>query len=340
MTEFFTLTPEQQAERMRAAGADALTNWGIRDASLRLIKYRENAVFRVDHADGRHALRLHRLGYHSDDELRSELQWMQALEDAGIHTPTVVPTPSGDLFVKQSGDGLPGAIQVDLFEWIDGAQLGSVEEGIADEAMAVDTFGTIGEIAARVHNQATNWTLPEGFTRHAWDEHGLAGDRPFWGRFWEIDAASGAQRDLLKRAKDTIFQRLKTMPKTPDTYSMIHADFAPENLMVDENGVRLIDFDDAGFGWHLFEIATSVYFLRQEPFYDAALAATIEGYRRHRALSDEHLEYLPLIMLARGTTYVGWVHTRHETETAQELTPLLVEMACELAEEYLSNPSN
>lgn len=127
------------------------------------------------------------------------------------------------------------------------------------------------------------------------------------------------------------------MPKTADTYSMIHADFAPENLMMDENGVRLIDFDDAGFGWHLFEIATSVYFLREDPAFDAILAATIRGYRQRRQLTDQQLKDLPLIMLARGTTYVGWVHTRHETETAQELTPMILEMACAAADAYLSN---
>jgi Ser/Thr protein kinase RdoA (MazF antagonist) len=117
---------------------------------------------------------------------------------------------------------------------------------------------------------------------------------------------------------------------------MIHADFAPENLLIDKNGVLLIDFDDAGFGWHLFEIATSLYFIRGEPFFEAAQEAIIKGYRSHRQLTDELLQHMPLITLSRGTTYVGWVHTRHETETAREMTPIILEMACEAAENYLS----
>ena len=337
MADFFKITPAEQAKLMQAAGEQALPNWGITDASLSLIKYRENAVFQVDHSGGRHALRLHRVGYHSDDELRSELQWMRALQESGIHTPVVVPSRSGELFVKHGGDGLPGEIQIDLFEWIDGEQMGSVEEGIADEKAVGSIYTTIGEIAAEVHNQASTWQLPEGFVRHAWDAAGLAGDNPFWGRFWELAAATDAERALLRRVKDLIYQDLKEMPKTPDCYSMIHADFAPENLLVDASGVRLIDFDDAGFGWHLFEIATSLYFIRGESYFDQAKAAVIEGYRAHRTLTDEQLRYLPLLTLARGTTYVGWVHTRHETETAQEMTPVILQMACEAAEEYLSS---
>lgn len=336
-SDFFELRPDVQAQRLAAVGADALAEWGIQDATLRLIKYRENAVFEATHKNGRHALRMHRVGYHSDDELRSELQWMQALQESAIAVPIVVPCSSGDLFITRRGDGLPGEIQIDLFEWIDGRQLGSVEEGIADESSLQTTFQTIGEIAAKVHNQSSEWHLPAGFTRHSWDAKGLGGENPFWGKFWELESASRAEKQLMRRARDTIHRRLALLSKTPDVYSMIHADFAPENLLVDGADVRLIDFDDAGFGWHLFEIATSLYFFRGDEFYDDALNALIAGYRKNRQLSDQHLEDLPLMYLARAFTYVGWVHTRQETETAKEMTPLLLQMACETAEEYWTN---
>ena len=106
--------------------------------------------------------------------------------------------------------------------------------------------------------------------------------------------------------------------------------------MVEGDQLRLIDFDDAGFGWHLFELVTSLYFIMDESYFEQANDALIEGYRVHRQLPDEQLELLPLFFLARGFTYIGWVHTRHETETAKELTPMLLKAACELAEDYLS----
>ena len=45
---------------------------------------------------------------------------------------------------------------------------------------------TLGSIMAKMHNHAEHWREPVGFTRHAWDVDGLTGDRPFWGRFWEL----------------------------------------------------------------------------------------------------------------------------------------------------------
>jgi Ser/Thr protein kinase RdoA (MazF antagonist) len=337
MTDFISLTPGEQIVRLDAAGRDALSNWNIHDPELKLIKHRENAVFKVEENDFKAALRLHRHGYHSDDELRSELQWMRALSEAGVMVPDVIPAASGDLFINYTGDDLPGTLQIDLFEWIDGKQLGSVEEGVADPADVAATYDAIGQLAARVHNQAVSWDLPAGFARHAWDAEGLAGDDPFWGQFWKLGVATEAEKALLERGRARVFRDLSALPKSPDTYSMIHADFAPENVMVDADGVRLIDFDDAGFGWHLFELATSLYFILGEPYFDQAKEALIKGYRKHRPLTDEDLATLPLHFLARGFTYIGWVHTRHETKTAKELTPMLLAAACELAEDYLKH---
>ncbi|MDH5346222.1 MAG: phosphotransferase [Gammaproteobacteria bacterium] len=337
MSGYDSLTPQEQVGLLEAAAHGALREWDIEGATLGLLKHRENAVFSVEKDGFRAALRLHRHGYHTDAELRSELQWMQALSDAGIRVPEIIPAVSGEPFVNCDAEGLPGTIQVDLFRWIDGRQLGSVEAGI-DDVDAVDrTFGALGELAARVHNQAVSWTLPNGYTRHAWDAEGLAGERPFWGRFWEIENAGKEQRDLLRRARKRLRSELGALPKSPGGYSMIHADFAAENVMLEGGDVRLIDFDDAGFGWHLFELVTALIFISGEDYFDRARDALIAGYRKHRQLTEDDLARLPLFFLARATTYVGWVHTRPETDTAKELTPMIVEMACEFAEDYLSN---
>jgi Ser/Thr protein kinase RdoA (MazF antagonist) len=138
------------------------------------------------------------------------------------------------------------------------------------------------------------------------------------------------------RVRFSIAEDLAHYGAHPDRYGLIHADLVPENLLVDGDRICVIDFDDAGFGWHLFELATSLYFIAGESVYPAAREALIRGYRTERALSDETLERLPLFLAARGTTYLGWVHTRPGSDTARELTPFLIERACAAAEEYLA----
>lgn len=339
MTDFYQLTPEQQSDRYQQLAELILPEWGVTDANLSMIKMRENAVFKVELPDGdKQVLRIHRAGYHSDDALRSELQWIQALSSAGVETPDVIPRQSGDLFIVPDSKLAGHPRQIDMFAWVDGNQLGSSEGGLeGDLAIQKGNFRTIGVLAAQVHNQASQWQPPSNFVRHAWDLDGLSGEQPFWGRFWELEALSKSERDLMINTRDRVRQDLANYAQSSQNYSMIHADMVAENVMVDGEHIRLIDFDDAGFGWHLFEIATSLYFSQNDEYFDQLIDPYIEGYRSERELSDEELDALPLFMMARATTYLGWVHTRKETETAQELTPMLVEMACSLAEKYLSS---
>jgi Ser/Thr protein kinase RdoA (MazF antagonist) len=328
-------TAEQSLYRLAAA---AVTHWPIDAVRIEPIKVRENAVYAVHTAGGgRAVLRIHRLGYHSDEALRSELTWIRALGASGIEVPQVILSRHGRAFERLEGEGVPGARQVDMFEWIDGHQLGSVEQGLStDRASISRIYGTVGELAARMHNHASAWQPPADFQRHSWCDEGLAGDSPLWGRFWELDDLSAEQRRLFETLRDRLARDLTAYGKAPDRFGLIHADLVPENILVDADRLRIIDFDDAGFGWHLFEIATSLYFIRRESFFETARDALVAGYRRHRTLPDEHLRLLPMFLAARGTTYLGWVHTRRGEATARALTPQLIELGVAAAEDYLT----
>ena len=186
MNDFYTLTPDQQVELSQAMASKALRQWNITDADITLADLRENAVFRVS-LDGqaRYALRVHRFGYHTDAALNSELVWIRALEHSGIDVPQVVPATSNELFITMRAHGVPEPRQIDLFEWIEGEQLGTATENLDDDTALKRIYYAVGEISARLHNQAQHWTPPSGFTRHSWDVDGLTGEAPVWGRFWE-----------------------------------------------------------------------------------------------------------------------------------------------------------
>ena len=41
---------------------------------------------------------------------------------------------------------------------------------------------------------------------------------------------------------------------------LIHADFSLANLLIHKGDLRVIDFDDCGLGWFLYDAVTSVFF--------------------------------------------------------------------------------
>ncbi len=337
LADFFAMPLERQLSAMGQAAHAALERWGLSGAQLSLIKHRENAVYRVETSTRqKFALRVHRLGYHSDQELRSELQWMHALKDSGISTATVVPTLDGSLFCALPDQSGTWTFQVDLLGWVDGEALGSIEEGAnLDPQELADVYQHIGVIAAKTHNHFESWDKPTDFARHAWDLEGLVGDNPFWGRFWELEALTADQKELMLRVRSQLREDLGRFGTATDRYGVVHADFLPENFLVNNNGITLIDFDDAGYGWHLFDLATSLWVLLGEDYFDAVTQSLIDGYRTQRALPDDHVAMLPTFLMARITTYLRWVHTRSETETAKELTGMIVDAACAVATDYL-----
>jgi Ser/Thr protein kinase RdoA (MazF antagonist) len=327
---------------LEALAASALQAWDKQAREIRLLKWRENAVFRVvDQAGQPFVLRIHQAGYHSDAALQSELGWIAALQAAGVDVPAMLPTADGRLFVQAQVDGLDSPRQVDLQHWIDGQPLGTSDAGLADSVADVAaTYRLVGALAARLHNQTDGWTLPAGFQRHRWDADGLVGERPLWGPFWALSALTPAQRDLLQQARAEVRRRLDALPRQAHglpRYGLIHADFVPENLLRSASGtVRVIDFDDAGFGWHLFDLATALYFIQDSAGYPTAKASLIAGYREQRSLPDELLADLDLFMAARSFTYLGWVHTRPDSKDGQAILPLLIRMACREAERLVA----
>ncbi|MDH2414370.1 phosphotransferase [Nocardioides sp. CER19] len=338
-SEFEALPESDQAARLAQLVLAAGAHWDGGFADVELVKYRENAVFSARRPDGaRVAVRVHRHGYHSDAALHSELAWMRALGETGdVAVPPVLAASDGRLVVEVTHDEVPLPRQVSVLGWLNGVPAGTSEDGVAlDDEAAARLYHHAGALAARLHSHATSWAPPEGFTRHAWDADGLIGETPLWGRFWEYDGLDDDQRRLLLEARSRAALDLAALGAGPHNYGLIHADLVPENLLDHDGRLELIDFDDAGYGWFLFELATALYFNLGRSCYEDVRQSLLTGYRSARPLSAEDEASLPLFLFLRGTTYLGWVQSRPGTETSRNLGPMLRTMACAAAESYLS----
>ena len=85
-------------DRVTACARAALRRYDCHPgASVELLNVSENATFLVrDPSAGPSVLRVHRLGYHTEQEIASELAWMDALRaEAGVRTPRVLPVGGG-----------------------------------------------------------------------------------------------------------------------------------------------------------------------------------------------------------------------------------------------------
>ena len=318
-----------------AIADQSLPHWGLKPEAIELVSRSENTVFRLDMPDGRqYALRIHRPGYHTLPELESELIWTQALNEAGIHVPVGVQTLDGPGFATIPTPDGESSRAVGLVNWLEGVLLNSVIEAEQDESKIVEHFRQIGRVIAAMNNQASEWNPPAGFTRHAFDVPGYVGETPFWGRFWDIPPLTLAQREVLDKARDGIGEVLTEYGKDRGTYSMIHADLHAHNIMIDPSGVlQAFDFDDAGFGWHQYDLAVVLFGLDELPYFGGITDSLVEGYRELRAFSDEALSLLPLFLLVRRLVLISWQWERPELGRRRGLEEYIAN-ACEQVDAF------
>lgn len=306
---------------MNATVNSALRLWGFEGADCSLVATRENRVFKVSTRAGQSfALRLHRPAYRSDTELTSELAWMEALARGGLDVPTPIAALDG-AYLHRCDE-----VQIDVLSWLPGTPLGETGQPLAlSDRQGV--FRRVGVQMARLHQISDAWIMPEAFDRWSWDRAGLLGERSVWGRFWENPTLSAEDKTLFQAARDQAAGQLSEMEETLD-YGLIHADLVSENLMLDGERVYLIDFDDGGWGFRLFDVATFLFKNRSELDFEDLKAAFLEGYQSQRDLNTEALE---LFMLLRAFSYVGWIMTRMDEPGAAERNKRFIDTARTLA---------
>ena len=131
------------------------------------------------------------------------------------------------------------------FEFLPGTEPGAETPAKGAEPSARH-FAELGEITARMHRHAKRWRRPGWFTRFHWDYPAAFGAAARWGR-WQDGAGVGpAERQVLGGLDRTLRARLAAFGSGPERYGLVHADTRLANLLVHDDAVSVIDFDDSG----------------------------------------------------------------------------------------------
>lgn len=321
-----TADPTQSLDRL---AEEAIRRFPLPDgATLTLINVSENVTYRIDTPDGRRwALRIHREGYHSPTAIASELAWLEALKADGA---AVVPTPvagrDGEHIQSVSVNGLAPR-NVVLFDWESGT-----EPAANDDA----GFEKLGETAARMHAHVRAWTPPPWFERHTWNFDTSLGATPHWGRWRDGMGLTPEIESVLAEAVALIERRLARFGTGPGVFGLVHGDMRLANLLMDGKTVKVIDFDDCGFSWFLYDCATTVSFFEDAPEVPDLIAAWVRGYRRFGNLPPEEEVEIPTFVMLRRILLVAWIGSHADTDLARSMGVAYTQGTVPLCERYLS----
>lgn len=332
MTDFANLSHEDQLACLLELAKKSAGNYDLpASVSVEMINLSENATYKVEAPDGRRwALRIHRDGYHSKTAIASELAWLMDLRDTGVVvTPRPVKGKDGEIIQVVAHPRLPRPRHVVLSEWETGA-----EPGIGEDLSG--PFEILGEVTARMHIHARQWQRPAWFQRHSWDfETSLGEAKPHWGRWRDGMGVDAAKAKLFGRTVDLIGRRLKAYGKGPERFGLAHCDLRLANLLVDGKTVKVIDFDDCGFGWYMYDAATPVSFYEHEPQVPGLIESWKKGYRRALALPKADEDEISTFIMLRRLLLVAWIGSHSETDLAKSMGIPYSEGTVGLCEDYL-----
>jgi Ser/Thr protein kinase RdoA (MazF antagonist) len=301
MKPYASLTVHGQARRLRALALNALSQYALDIARLRLVTNDMNGIFRTDTTDGKRFILRVTVpeGGHTLDHVAAEMDWLAALaRDTDLSVPQPLPAKNGSLVVKATAVGVPEQRLCAIFSWVPGKNL-------ADDMSAVN-ISRLGELMARLHIHALMFRpLPDLSLLHF--------DRvfPFPEPVVLFDESYAAlftpQRRVVYRkavawAQESI-GRLKT---SGEPMRILHGDLHQWNVRNAHGVLSPIDFEDLMMGWPVQDIATTLYYLPAKT-YPALRNAFQEGYTRHLPWPERYPGEIDSFIAARGLGLVNFV---------------------------------
>ena len=70
-------------------------------------------------------------------------------------------------------------------------------------------------------------------------------------------------------------------------FGLVHADLRLANLLVDGDRITVIDFEDCGLSWYLYDLACALTFNEGRADVRELIALWVDGYRRVEPLSAD-----------------------------------------------------
>ncbi|WP_216828742.1 phosphotransferase enzyme family protein [Alkalihalobacterium elongatum] len=301
--------------------------------SVKLLNYSENATYLVknNQTADKQILRVSRPGYHTKSEIESELVWLQFIDrNSPLNVSLPIAGENGK-YVQSIQFGKE-QFYCTMFTFLEGD---APDEN--KESDLIRNFESLGEITAHLHDNSIKFCQSaKTLTRLTWDYETILGENPKWGRWQDGLGMTPKREELFEKVSTKIKARLKNFGKDFNRYGLIHSDLRLANLLVDQDEVKVIDFDDCGYGWYLYDLATSLSFIEDKPYVPKLIESWLKGYRKVRFLSQEEEQEIPTFIMMRRLQLVAWVGSRNN-ETTELLGSTFTVNTDHLAKKYLQN---
>jgi Ser/Thr protein kinase RdoA (MazF antagonist) len=280
---------------------DILSNYPLNIVQHEHLRTSENVVVKLISETGQpYALRIRKIIGTYQEQIMSELVILRDFaEFAHADVPAPLLTRAGELFcIVRVGDETYMCI---IFYWVPGVH-------VAGHDITFQQMGFMAYSVAQLHSFALQYKSPAGLVRPVYDENWFFGTKSwtttpdFVSRFNPDDAV------YLRSVNDTIRSYLRTYPRNPSTFGLIHYDLHVGNFLFHESGANMIDFDECGFGYYLFDLAHILFEFIEHPQFDVFKNTAVEQYAAATTTARFSDRDLAMFLALQGIAYANWLY--------------------------------
>ena len=277
-----------QIAQLRPIAQQVCHAFGVTATTLTCINHGFNTTYAVVDTQGhKYALRLNTHSLRDEQGLHAEVAWMQELAAAGVvRVPQLCHTPHGQYMVSVPFAPLGKELTATMAHWLPGRIVGG--------RPSYQHISALGTLSAQLHQHSVHWRPQPPAAFPTINRVLLNSPDHLTGQHESTIPAELRQLlDEVRPQLDALFVELNAR----FTIQPIHADIHPYNVMWHQCELAVFDFDDAGLGLAVQDIANSLYYVRDMAHADEAF---FSGYQRIApvpAVSPQELEGL---LMARG----------------------------------------
>jgi Ser/Thr protein kinase RdoA (MazF antagonist) len=122
-----------------------------------------------------------------------------------------------------------------------------------------------------------------------------------------------------------LLSRLKSLPRSPETYVLIHADLTQWNFRIDRGQISIFDFDSSEYCWFVKDIAVALYYAPashegedRDAFVHEFLRCFLRGYQSEYELDRQWLRLIPDFLMLQKLILYSLCHQLWDMEHLDE----------------------
>jgi Ser/Thr protein kinase RdoA (MazF antagonist) len=215
----------------------------IRRDQMRFIKYSQNFVFTIQDNGVERILRVTSNYHRTKKQIEAEMDWILFLTNSGVNACKPIESKNGLLITTID---LPDdSLHCIIFEKANGKQISGTD-------INKELFRLHGKLTGKIHHITKSYPKVNTNDRFNWNDNRLFTTDP--NTYLPVNV-----KDNIVPVISCLINEAMMIPKTTNSYGLIHGDLNYENFFINQNRLEVFDFDNCCNGYFINDISKSIY---------------------------------------------------------------------------------